>query len=193
MSFSLEKASDLTWNWWGSIRIASRLENSYIWYLWVCLVCGKLGFECESECHFTYGGKTGNQSISAVQVGSWRLLNYHVEFVRVTQERMPINGRTRPLYRMNSCFFCVYPFSISFLWLYTHLVYVYIIYCIRFWKPNLYASLYTLSICVCVCVCVYIYIYMHIYLHIFFKSKNAFPAKGKAAACLWTRGWKKKS
>ena len=111
MSFSLEKASDLTWNWWGSIRTASRLKNSYIWYLWMHLVCGKLGFECESECHFTYSDKTGNQFISAVQLGSWWLLNYHAEFVRITQERMPNNGRIRPPYGMNRLFFLYLPFG----------------------------------------------------------------------------------
>ena len=150
MSVSLEKASDLTWNWWGSIRIAFRLENSYIWYLWMCLVCGKLGF---SECHFTYGISLGtNPSVwyNWAVDGSWIIM------WNLSGSLTELGHRTEWI----GCFFCVYPFSISFLWCYTHLVYVYIIYCILFLK--------VLSICIYIYT-IYMYICTYIFTLFFFK------------------------
>ena len=131
--------------------------------------------------HIRY--KPGNQSISVVQLGSWRLLNYHVEFVRVTQERLLINGRIRPPYRMNRLFFLCLPFFyFLFMMLYTSSVCVYYI-LHTFSESPIYMHLYIHYL--------YVYIYIYIYTFFFLKSKNAFPEKEKATACLWTKGEKR--
>ena len=157
MSVSLEKALDLTWNWWGGIRIA--WELLYLILMNVSSVW-ETGVRVWIRMSFHIRCKPGNQSISVVQLGSWRLLNYHVEFVRVTQERMLINGRIRPPYSMNRLFFLCLPFFyFLFMTLYTSSLCVYYI-LHTFSESPIYMHLYIH----------YLYVYIYIYIYTFFLS-----------------------